>query len=460
MEWAILAIFVTGYIAIAFEHSLMVSKAATALLTGVGTWTLYILSQPAPEHALHILEPQVAEIAQIVFFLIGAMTIVELIDLHGGFDVLTRLIRTRSKVQLLWIVSLITFFLSAVLDNLTTAIVMVSVLGKLIDDRQDRLFFAGIVVIAANAGGAWSPLGDVTTTMLWIKDKFSPATVMVNLIVPSLVSIVVPLLVLSLWMRGKVVTPRAVVEDAGADPRGMQQQLNMWLRGQQDPTFATPDEPEEITNGEKVTVLVLGLVALVFVPVFKVLTHLPPFMGMMLSLGCMWIFTEVMHKKRRDHVKEKFSPTQALERIDIPSMLFFLGILLAVGALQASGLLAGLAAWLDATVPDRNIVLIIIGGLSAIVDNVPLVSGAIQMYNPTDYPELGHDHPFWQFLAYCAGTGGSILIIGSAAGVAVMGIERIEFFWYVKRISFLALIGYLAGAGTFLLMQRLGWLIG
>lgn len=427
----------------------MVSKAATALLTGVATWTLFIVSQSHPEPTLHALEFQVAEIAQILFFLIGAMTIVELIDVHGGFDILTKAIRTKRKVTLLWIIALVTFFFSAALDNLTTSIVMVSMLGKLIEERKDRLLFAGVVIIAANSGGAWSPIGDVTTTMLWIKEKFTPIEIMSNLFLPSLVSLVAPLLVLSFWVKGRIKAPLAVETDNSVE---VQQNLAAWLHGESG-TAETAAEPE-ISERQKVLVLALGLISLIFVPAFKLLTHLPPFMGMMLSLGAMWTATEVMHKKKQDKFKAKLSPAAALERIDIPSMLFFLGILLAVGALQVSGLLTGLAEWLDATLPDRNAVVVMIGLLSAVVDNVPLVSGAIQMYDPAAYPELATpNHPFWQFLAYCAGTGGSVLIIGSAAGVAVMGIERVEFFWYVKRISWLALIGYFAGAGLFLLMN-------
>lgn len=457
MEILILTVFIAGYISIAFEHSLMVNKAASALITGVLCWTIYVFATGDAHHALHALEPQIAEIAQILFFLIGAMTIVELIDIHGGFDIVSRAIRTTSKTQLLWILSILTFFFSAVLDNLTTSIVMVSLIGKLIDDRKDRLMFAGVIVIAANSGGAWSPIGDVTTTMLWIKDKITPATVIANLIVPSIVSMVIPVTILSFWLKGKVHPSSR--KDAHLETEGLQDDLNTWLKGESDPTIASTEAEFNVTEGQKILILTLGLGGLIFVPIFKVFSHLPPFMGMMLCLGVLWIVTEVMHKKKRDKFKERFSPAHALERIDIPSMLFFLGILLAVGALQVSGLLGNLASWLDHSLPDRNVVVVIIGVLSAVVDNVPLVSGAIQMYNPTDYPELGINHPFWQFLAYCAGTGGSILIIGSAAGVAVMGIERIEFFWYVKRISWLALVGYFAGAGIFLLMQAMGWLI-
>jgi Na+/H+ antiporter NhaD/arsenite permease-like protein len=300
-------------------------------------------------------------------------------------------------------------------------------LGKIIEDRKDRLLFAGIVVIAANAGGAWSPIGDVTTTMLWIDDKISAVSVMANLILPSIVSLVVPLLVLSFTMKGNLSDVKM------ADDRG-----------------------PEVSSGQKITILALGLGGLIFVPVFKIVTHLPPFMGMMLSLGLLWAVTELMHKDRKDKFKEVLSPSHALERIDTPSMLFFMGILLAVGALQVAGILGNLAAWLDSTLPNRDVVVVMIGLLSSIVDNVPLVAGAIEMYPIDQYPELGMDAGFWHFLAYCAGTGGSVLIIGSAAGVAVMGIEKVEFFWYLKKISWLALLGYFAGAGVYLLMHSLG----
>ncbi|MFN8393648.1 MAG: sodium:proton antiporter NhaD [Bacteroidia bacterium] len=379
------------------------------------------------------------------------MTIVELIDVHDGFDVLTNAIRTRSKVGLLWLVALITFFLSAVLDNLTTAIVMVSILGKLIDDRRDRLFFAGMVILAANAGGAWSPIGDVTTTMLWMKDKISSVAVIQSLLLPSLVSLLVPVAVMSFLVRGKVNPPQN--QDRGPDAVESQKRLisALGLGDKVGEPVVAPVE-QDGPRFQKILILVLGVVGLLFVPVFKVLTHLPPFMGMMLSLSVLWIVTELMHKRSEMPERERFSPAKALERIDIPSMLFFMGILLAVGALQASGLLAEFAKWLDDTLPNRNMVAIAIGLVSAVVDNVPLVAGAIQMYDPGTYPELVTDHNFWHFLAFTAGTGGSILIIGSAAGVAVMGMERVEFFWYLKRITLLALLGYFAGAGVFLVM--------
>jgi len=452
METIILVVFVLGYIAIAFEHPLKINKAASALITGVLCWTLYILAADQlvpgldsyqeflshssghdgnPMHfVLEELGIHVDEIAQILFFLIGAMTIVELVDIHGGFDVITRQIKTTKKVKLIWIISILTFFLSAALDNLTTSIVMVSLLSKIMTDRQTKLLFAGIIVIAANSGGAWSPIGDVTTTMLWIDDKITAPVIIVNTILPSLISLLAPLLVLTFTVKGDVTPP---AKDG--------------------------DDGDLTAEWEKRFVLILGVAGLVFVPVFKIVTHLPPFMGMMFSLGILWAATELLNKSKRDKFKERLSPAHALERIDTSSMLFFLGILLAVGALQVSGLLGELAHWLDATIPNRNVTVTAIGLLSSIVDNVPLVAGAIEMYPVKDYPELSTDATFWQYLAYCAGTGGSVLIIGSAAGVAVMGIEKVEFFWYLKKISWLALIGYFAGAGVFLLMESLGLMI-
>lgn len=453
METLILVIFILGYVAIAFEHPLKINKAASALLTGVLCWAIYIMgadslvpgletyaeylkhAEPGdgdPMHfVLHELGFHVDEIAQILFFLIGAMTIVELVDIHGGFEVITRRIKTRNKIKLLWIITILTFFLSAALDNLTTSIVMVSLLSKIMVDRKDQLFFAGMIVIAANSGGAWSPIGDVTTTMLWIDDKITAPVIIVNTILPSLISLIVPLLILSFTVKGEVNAPEV------------------------------EEKEEEVTaEWEKRLVFMLGVGGLIFVPVFKIVTHLPPFMGMMLSLSILWGVTELLNKNKRDKFKERLSPAHALERIDTPSMLFFLGILLAVGALQVSGMLAELAHWLDTAIPDRNITVTAIGLLSSIVDNVPLVAGAIEMYPVGQYPELGTDAVFWQYLAYCAGTGGSVLIIGSAAGVAVMGIQKVEFFWYLKKISWLALVGYFAGAGTFLLMESLGLMIG
>ncbi|MFN8397598.1 MAG: sodium:proton antiporter NhaD [Bacteroidia bacterium] len=426
MNGVILTIFLLGYAMITLEHSLKVNKAAFALLTGVVCWAVYLVWSPNPDEPAHLLQEQVSEIASILFFLMGAMTIVELIDLHGGFDLITARIRTRRKVLMLWIVSGLAFFLSAILDNLTTAIVMTSVVGKLVSDRNDRLWMVGMVVIASNAGGAWSPLGDVTTTMLWVSHKVSADAVVANLILPSLACILVPLTVLSFFMKGDL----PPVENAHSKaPAG-----NSW-------------------------VLFLGFLCLLLVPIFKVTLHLPPYMGMMLSLALMWILIEGVNGRRQIHDRKQFSPVDALERIDTPSLLFFMGILLAVGALHVTGQLSELAAWLDRTVPNRNASVTLIGLLSAVIDNVPMVAGAIEMYPEAQFPDLGMNAPFWHFLAYCTGTGGSILIIGSAAGVAVMGIEQVPFFWYLRRVSMLALLGYLAGAGVFLAQQAAGLLI-
>ena len=421
MSLAILIVFILGYLAITLEHPLKVNKAASALITGVVMWTIFAVGAVSLGFDIHFVEKELGhhldEIAQILFFLIGAMTIVELVDIHGGFEVITNQIKTRNRRKLLWIICVLTFFLSAALDNLTTSIVMVSLLSKLMDDRKDRLLFAGMIVISANAGGAWSPIGDVTTTMLWVDNKITTANIIVELILPSIISLLVPLAVLSLGLKGEITPPKhQKIEESPTLP---------W---------------------EKRLVLIVGVMGLVMVPVYKIVTHLPPYLGMMLSLGILWALTEVLNKNKRDKFKARLSPSHALERIDTPSVLFFLGILLAVGVLQSTGQLHALADSLDAAIGDSNVIVTIIGMLSSIVDNVPLVKGAIGMY---DYPT---DSTFWEYLAYCAGTGGSLLIIGSAAGVAVMGIEKIEFFWYLRKISWLALIGYFAGAGTYLLL--------
>lgn len=408
-EIAIIIIFVLGYAVIILEHPLKIHKSATALLTGVLCWLLYAFKQHAFESQL---AHYIAEIAGILFFLLGAMTIVELIDLYDGFRVITDRIKTTSKRQLLVILSLLTFFLSAVLDNLTTAIVMTSILRKLIPERSERMVFAGLLVVAANAGGAWSPIGDVTTTMLWIGGQVTTAAIIGNLLIPSLVCLAVPLL---------VVLPR--------------------FGGDVEAAVSTQ------TPANK-AIFFLGVGSLISVPVLKGLTGLPPYMCMMLALGFMWLITEII--ERRQHEEHEIPPAaRALQRIDTPSILFFLGILLAVSALSAVGLLNQLATWLNKAVPIQDFVVLIIGLLSAVVDNVPLVAAAQGMY---DFPT---DHKFWEFLAYAAGTGGSILIIGSAPGVAVMGMENLEFFWYLKRIGWLALLGYLAGALTYLIIYML-----
>ncbi|MEY3444795.1 MAG: hypothetical protein RLZZ519_3076 [Bacteroidota bacterium] len=430
MSIAVTIVFVFGYLLITLEHAVRVNKAAIALVTGVVCWGIYLTMSPDPSQSLHHLEADIAEIASLIFFLIGAMTIVELVDIYGGFDLITMAIKTRSTVKLLWVVATLTFFLSAILDNLTTAIVMTSVAGKLLESRKERLLFVGMIVIASNAGGVWSPLGDVTTTMLWISHKISAGATVRNLLLPSLAAMIVPLAIVSFWLKGTVKSPEK-----------------------------HPSDQPLVTLRQRLTVVGVGLGALIMVPVLKVVIGLPPYLGMMLGLGLIWIVTEVIHGRKPLGSRDRLTASHALENIDSPSILFFMGVLLAVGALQVTGVLGGLAAWLDTAVPNRNVSVIMIGLLSAVVDNVPMVAGAIDMYPLEQYPMLGEDAAFWHFLAYCAGTGGSILIIGSAAGVVVMGIEKVEFFWYLKRISGLALAGYFAGAGVFLLIQQLGWLV-
>lgn len=423
MEFLVAAVFVIGYAAIAFEHPLKINKAASALLTGVLCWTIFILGKYSEAETIsHSLIEHLGDISGILFFLLGAMTIVELVDMHNGFDVITNKIKTTDKRKLLWIIGVITFFLSSILDNLTTAIVMVSLLRKLIKSTKGRMLYAGIVVIAANAGGAWSPIGDVTTTMLWIQNKITTVNIIIRLILPSLVCLVLPLALLSWKLKGKFLRPESSTH-----------------RSHHAPT----------TPFERTLVFWTGVGALVFVPVFKAVTHLPPFMGMMFGLGILWVVTEILHGKKTEEERGIYSVISALRKIDIPSVLFFLGILIAISALQTTGQLSELAATLDRTIGNMNIIVLAIGLLSAIVDNVPLVAAAIGMY---DY---GTDHIFWEFLAYCAGTGGSALIIGSAAGVAVMGIEKIDFIWYLKKISFFALLGYFGGALVYILMEPL-----
>jgi Na+/H+ antiporter NhaD/arsenite permease-like protein len=440
-----IAIFVIGYIAIATEHSIHVNKAASALLIGVLLWTIYILnadslvntgteafksflagqgiteinSQVVHHFVEHALLHQLSEVAGILFFLIGAMTIVELVDAHNGFSVITDKIKTNSKVVLLWIIGGLSFFLSAVLDNLTTTIVMVSLLRKLIDNREDRMFYVGIVVIAANAGGAWSPIGDVTTTMLWIGKQITSANIIRTLIIPSIVCLIVPLAYLSLRMKGNFIRPQKAEKHSSGHHH------------------------VQVNDKEKMLVFVLGVAGLLFVPIFKTYTHLPPFMGMLFSLGVLWAVTELMHRHKLPEEKEALTAYGVIRKIDTPSILFFLGILVAIGALQSTGVLTSLATWLDTTIGNQNVIVLTIGLLSSIIDNVPLVAAAQGMYSLDVIPT---DNPFWEFLAYAAGTGGSALIIGSAAGVAAMGMEKIDFFWYLKKISLLALIGYFAGA--------------
>ncbi|MBK9048210.1 MAG: sodium:proton antiporter NhaD [Bacteroidetes bacterium] len=390
MEILILVVFVIGYLAIALEHPININKAASAILTGVLCWSIFILmGHHTPEFINHELLEHLGEIASILFFLLGAMTIVELIDAHDGFDAITGRITTTDKRKLLWIITVLTFFLSAVLDNLTTAIVMTSLSRKLFANKEQRMLVLGMVIIAANAGGAWSPIGDVTTTMLWIGGQITSGNIILKLIIPSIVCALVPLIIISFRFKG--------------------------------------NEEKEIQ-----------------------ITHLPPFMGILFGLGVLWILTEIIHRKKDDDEKGRYSVVHALRKIDTPSILFFLGILVAVAALQSTGQLKQMAEMLQNAIGNENVIVMTLGVFSAIIDNVPLVAAAMGMYDLSVYPT---DHYFWEFLAYCCGTGGSALIIGSAAGVAVMGMEKIEFLWYFKKITVLALLGYFAGAFLYILME-------
>lgn len=480
---AIVLTFVIGYVLITLEHPLKINKAAFALLTGMICWALAAVL-PIPDSVLSIptfmeykegleakgvlehltsheiylkflgteLSHHFSGIAEILFFLLGAMTIVELIDAHQGFKIITNRIKTKDSRVLLWIICILTFFLSAALDNLTTTIVMISLLKRLVHNPKQRLFFAGMVVIAANAGGAWSPIGDVTTTMLWIGGQISAGNIIKTLILPSLVCLILPLIISSFFMKGEV------------------------ERAEYDYTQASK---EEQVKGSAI-MLVVGLGALIFVPIFKTVTHLPPYVGMMLGLGIVWVVSELIHVNEDEEIKKEYTAIHALSKIDTSSILFFLGILVAISSLETLHVLNDLAFWLNEKIGNLDVIASVIGVLSAVVDNVPLVAASMGMYplaSPTVNPDAYqfamanyatavhegnfmfqgvqyflHDAKLWEFLAYTAGTGGSMLIIGSAAGVAAMGLENINFFWYLKRIAPLALIGYIAGIFTYMLV--------
>ncbi len=420
----IIIVFIIGYAAIALEHPIRINKAASALITGVLCWTIFALFTKDTHLPSHLLAEHLGEVAGILFFLLGAMTIVELIDAHDGFEIITSRIQTTSKRKLVWIVGFITFFLSPVLDNLTATIVLVSLLRIIVPEKKDRLLFAGLVIIAANAGGAWSPIGDVTTTMLWIGGQITVGGIILSTFLPSLVCFLIPAFIISRQVKGNVVRATELAKNKN---------------------FTT-------SSRERNTVFWIGIGALVFVPVFKTMTHLPPYMGILIGLGIMWVITEMIHSGKDESEKGVLSVNHALRKIDTPSILFFLGILISIAALQVTGVLTDVAVAMNNSIGNITIITIFIGLLSAIVDNVPLVAAAQGMYSLEQYPT---GHFFWKFLAYCAGTGGSCLIIGSAAGVAAMGLEKIEFFWYMKKIGWLALIGYLAGAGAFLLQHYL-----
>ena len=446
MVVTLVTIFILGYACIALEHPLKINKTASALLLGCLTWAIFNMFNMANPEVLSLhgglegyrsfvsnsLVENLGETAEIVFFLLGAMTIVTLVEDYQGFRVITDKITTTDKKKLLWVVSILTFFLSALLDNMTTAIVMVALLRKLIADRKERWLYAGMVILAANAGGAWSPIGDVTTIMLWIGGQVTTVNIMVKTLVASLVCMVVPVLIIGSTLKGNIERP----EDSGSGV--------------------------EVPAHLRKLILFMGIGALIFVPIFKTLTHLPPYLGMLLGLGVLWITTEIISRKYEKEGHKLPTAVSTLEHVDTPTILFFLGILMAVSCLKVAGILGSLAQGLDSmrsiSVGSETVgfflIDLIIGVLSSIVDNVPLVAAVQGMY-PMSPEGFIANHPFWEFLAYCAGTGGSLLIIGSAAGVAVMGMEKIDFIWYLKKISWLALAGYLAGAIVFIAMNIL-----
>ncbi|MBO4954959.1 MAG: sodium:proton antiporter NhaD [Muribaculaceae bacterium] len=454
----LLIVFVVGYLAIALEHPIKIDKTASALLLGMTMWVIYAIgaesivpeaagskfstflahnpslqNQPLHTQTLqYLLQVDIishlGDICQTLLFLIGAMTIVELIDVHGGFRIITERITTRRKVRLLWIISFTTFFMSAVLDNLTTSIVMIMLLRKLIANKHERWLYAATIVIAANSGGAWSPIGDVTTIMLWVGGNVTTASLILYVLLPSLVSMIVPVWLVSRRIKG---TLPQVVE--------------------------TGTPLKEISNGERNTIFILGVAGLLFVPIFKSITHLPPFVGMLFSLGVMWVFTEIFYNSKSLQKSREQRIPKVISRVDMPSILFFLGILMAVAVLQSSGILTEAAAALDNHVHNVYVIDTILGILSSIVDNVPLVAASIGMYPVETSAVTGYaanfvvDGTFWELLSYCAGVGGSILIIGSAAGVIAMGLEKISFGWYLRKFSLLALAGYIAGVGVYII---------
>lgn len=435
-------IFVIGYLAIALEHPLKLDKTASALITGMLCWTIIALlgsdhsfAEPHINQKIldlgfrgfveHSLVEHLFGITGILFFLLGAMTIVEVIDINHGFALITEKIKTTNKKKLLFIVSFATFFISAILDNLTTTIIMVSLIMKLVKSREHQIIYGSMIVIAANAGGAWTVIGDVTTTMLWIGGQISPVNVMMSLLIPSLICLLVPLLIVSYWPAMKGEFERVKL-----------------------------DSPTHSDDASQTIVLILGIASFIFVPIFKSVTHLPPFVGMLLSLGILWSVLEFLHKDKVDEHKYNLSVTRALKKIDTSSILFFLGILMAVSALETSGILADLAAKLGVITSNYDIIAVVIGLLSSIIDNVPLVAASMGMYSiaPDASSIFAMDGKFWMMMAYCAGTGGSILIIGSAAGIAAMSLLKIEFMWYMKRIGWVAMCGYFAGVIAYLLI--------
>ncbi|XVF67518.1 hypothetical protein PTKIN_Ptkin10aG0127700 [Pterospermum kingtungense] len=418
---AMALLFAIGYAGIIFEESLAFNKSGVGLLMAVSLWVVRSIGAPSTDIAVSELTRACAEVSEIVFFLLGAMTIVEIVDAHQGFKLVTDNITTRKPKTLLWVVGFVTFFLSSILDNLTSTIVMVSLLRKLVPPSEYRKLLGAVIVIAANAGGAWTPIGDVTTTMLWIHGQISTLQTMKGLFIPSIVSLSVPLALMSLTSE---------VNGKGQDSPNVLTSEQMAPRGQ--------------------LVFSVGIGALIFVPVFKALTGLPPFMGMLFGLGVLWILTDAIHYGESE--RQKLKVPQALSRIDTQGVLFFLGILLSVSSLEAAGLLRGLANYLDAHIPNVELIASAIGVVSAIIDNVPLVAATMGMYDLTSFPQ---DSEFWQLVAYCAGTGGSMLVIGSAAGVAYMGMEKVDFFWYLRKVSGFAFAGYAAGIAAYLAVNNL-----
>lgn len=436
----IVVIFIIGYVCIALEHPIKVNKTASALLLGVLVWTMYAFSMNTFGAGMTLEEWRTAlsgslvhhlgSTAEIVFFLLGAMTIVTLVDSYQGFTIITDHIKTTNKRRLLWILSILTFFFSAVLDNMTTAIVMCALLRKLVADKEERWLFAGMVILAANAGGAWSPIGDVTTIMLWIGGHVTTFNIIVKTFLASFVCLVVPILVIGATFHGDIVRPE-VKDDGGY----------------------------QIAPKYRKLIFYVGIGALIFVPVFKTITHLPPYLGMLFGLSVLWVITEIISRRSEKRTGQKMPTAVAtLQIIDTPSILFFLGILMAVACLETCGALGMLATGLDGAFGNIKvgeepfgffIIATIIGVVSSIVDNVPLVAASMGMYADS----FATNHPFWEYLAYCAGTGGSLLIIGSAAGVAVMGMEKIDFIWYLKKITWLAFLGFLAGAVVYIIMD-------
>lgn len=462
MLTTLVVIFVIGYLAIALEHPLKIDKTASALILGMVLWIVYAfgaetlvpigagehfqkfinehpglanesLAHQALQYILNVdIIEHLGDITQTLFFLIGAMTIVELVDVHGGFRVITDHITTRRKRALLWIVAFVTFFMSAILDNLTTTIVMIMLLRKLVENKYERWMFVGAIVIAANSGGAWSPIGDVTTIMLWVKGNVTAPALIKYVLLPSLVSMILPV-----WI------------------------VSMQLNGSLPPIVQRVTASNYITPRERSTMFYLGVGGLIFVPVFKTITHLPPFVGMLLVLGLLWAFTEMFYNRKMLDKADEHRIPSVIARVDMPSILFFLGILMAVAVLQSTGVLGALAKALDDSIHNVYIIDTVLGILSSIVDNVPLVAASMGMYPVAEAGATGYaanfvvDGTFWELLSYCAGVGGSILIIGSAAGVIAMGLEKISFGWYMKRFSWLALLGYLAGAGVYIVEKMI-----